>query len=168
MMGEVTARCVGPAALCLKWPLLPGSGWSCAWAGGQLCSIYPTCFSPLSSIVTGPPPASLWDGWSWEAIGWICALCQQEQGRDREETAQEKPFCCVQPPFSAQPTQQRPTGSWICGNQTLLYLFVVFIKPRNGPDENRKGEQAPLRRRFSRGRKPQQEAVSGICSWVRD
>lgn len=44
------------------------------------------------------------------------------------------------------------------------YLVVVFIKPRNGPDVNRKGEQAPLRRRFSRGRKPQQEAVSGVCS----
>lgn len=44
------------------------------------------------------------------------------------------------------------------------YLFVVFIKPRNGPYENRKGEQALPRRRFSRGRKPQQEAVSGVCS----
>lgn len=44
-------------------------------------------------------------------------------------------------PCPAQPSVAKAARSWIYGNQSLFYLFVVPMKLCNGPDENRKGEQ---------------------------
>lgn len=96
-MGEVVTRWVGPIALFQKWPLLSGSGWRCAWAGGHPCSVSPSLPQPAQQHSDGAascrPPGLLDLG----RVGWIRALYGQERDRGQEETAQEKPFCCVHP-----------------------------------------------------------------------
>jgi len=44
--GDVAAWWVGHTVLFQKWPLLSGSGLSCAWAGGQPCSVSPSLPQP--------------------------------------------------------------------------------------------------------------------------
>lgn len=118
----------------------------------------PACLSPLSSTVTGLPA-----GAGKGLAGYTLCISRNGIGVRRKLLRRNRSAVCTL--LCSAYNSKDPQGAGFMATRVFsTYLVVVFIKPRNGPDVNRKGEQAPLRRRFSRGRKPQQEAVSGVCS----
>lgn len=103
-------------------------------------------------------PASRTAGEGKGLAGYMLCISRNRTGIRRNRSA----VCTL---LCSACNSKEPRGDGLMATRLFpACLFVVFIKPRNGPDENRKGEQAPARRRLSRGRKPQQEAVGGICS----
>lgn len=161
MMGKVAAWWVGPTALFQERSLLLGSGWSCAQVGGQPCSVppSPTQPSPWHSNRAESGTAGAGKG----LAGYV--PCRGRNGRGVRRKLLRRNHSAARTLLCSASNSKDPRGAGFMATRFFsTYLFVAFIKPRNGPDENRKGEQALPRRSFSRGRKPQQEAASGVCS----